>query len=85
MISSVNTEEQDLMRDVGMKSMVEDFEEEQRIMFCTSSWVIGRNEVRGVPVKEWSACEGVSEEMAILEAILAFVDCILKWKKGEKV
>ena len=33
MIISVKTEEQDLMRDVGMKSMVEDFEEVQRIMF----------------------------------------------------
>ena len=32
-IISVTTEEHDLMRDVGMKSMVEDFKEEQRITF----------------------------------------------------
>ena len=47
--------------------------------------MIGGNEVRGVPVKEWSACGWVGEEMAILEAILAFMDCILEWKKAEKV
>ena len=58
------------MRDVGMMSMVEDFEEE--------SWVIDGNAVRGVPVKEWSAWGGVGEEIAILEAILAFMDCILE-------
>ena len=33
--------------------------------------MIGGNEVREVPEKEWSACGGVGEEMAILEAILA--------------
>ena len=79
----MKTEEQDLMRDVWMKSIDEDFEEEQQIMFWTLSWVIGGTEVIGVTVKEWSACGGVGEEMALLEAILAFMDCILEWKKAE--
>ena len=47
--------------------------------------MIGGNEVRGVPVKEWSACGGVDEEMAILETILACMNCILEWQKAQKV
>ena len=83
MIISVKTEEQDLLRDVGMKFMVEDFEEEQRIMFWTSSWVLGKMRSEGYPWKNGQLAVG--EEMAILEAILAFMDCILEWKKAEKV
>ena len=64
-IITVKTEEQDLIRDVGITSMAEDFDEDQRIFFALRC---GR--LVEMPVKGRSACRGVGGQMEILEALL---------------